>query len=526
MILREDQAKVAYQTRLNELITWEYLHDTKNSNFLYIRNKFFKEDWLDIIPWNDRYESDTFTKAQLLNVWSWVFTMVSETIAKYVWDPWIDTYFPTKKLVRDYITLWFAIFDLERINWKIKVNYLPAHNFYERDWKYNVLSFYERFDENGWIEEYFLQRSYKWSIIENKLFRVEIQSKHIWRNMWEFNALENATEVPLNTLVQTDWLQPIVDTWLSQTFFIIRESKLYPERSLIEKIKDLVYSIDRKEVMFETQFLQHIESLLLLKNIDLPLKLLKIKEEWEKISLSSIWRIITGNDQSSIEFINNVNPLIIDAVSQRLHQLEEISSITWIPLDFLAWNERVWSIWEDSRAMLHWNFVKTITWIRELFDEVLEQLLDIIENENWSINKLYVWEDIIVKSDKVLAEEVFMTYWKMRLISRKTALKRYLKLSDEELVEEELQIELDKQKDLEQLRKSELAKANAKAEAQIKVDSEKTDDDIELEIAKDNIKKNLPVIDQEEMNIEWTLWSMTTWEYNMSESMNYSDIVS
>jgi len=39
---------------------------------------------------------------------------------------------------------------------------------------------------------------------------------------------------------------------------------------MLEKIKQLVYSVDRKAVMFETQFLQELEQYKIFENIHIP----------------------------------------------------------------------------------------------------------------------------------------------------------------------------------------------------------------------------------------------------------------
>jgi hypothetical protein len=58
-------------------------------------------------------------------------------------------------------------------------------------------------------------------------------------------------------------LLPVIETKLDKCFWRIKdEDKQVP---LIEKIKSIVYSIDRKIVMFDTQFLQNVESFALLK---------------------------------------------------------------------------------------------------------------------------------------------------------------------------------------------------------------------------------------------------------------------
>jgi hypothetical protein len=53
---------------------------------------------------------------------------------------------------------------------------------------------------------------------------------------------------------------------MDKVFWVIKDDELEDQPiSLIDKVKNIVYSIDRKIVMFETQFLQNVESFVLMK---------------------------------------------------------------------------------------------------------------------------------------------------------------------------------------------------------------------------------------------------------------------
>jgi hypothetical protein len=54
--------------------------------------------------------------------------------------------------------------------------------------------------------------------------------------------------------------------------YMIREDShvLYPQGSIVEQVKQQIYAMDRKKVMFDNQFLQNVESFILFKGIDLP----------------------------------------------------------------------------------------------------------------------------------------------------------------------------------------------------------------------------------------------------------------
>jgi hypothetical protein len=143
-------------------------------------------------------------------------------------------------------------------------------------------------------------------------------------------------EVPLDTIDETSNLEPTVNTGLEKCFWVIKDDELEDSPiSLIDKIQNIVYSIDRKIVMFETQFLQNVESFVLLKGINIPNKILESYNETGKISFSDLGRYLTTDFDGKIEFINNQNTLLDKAVDYEKEQVNKISTMTNIPLDFL-----------------------------------------------------------------------------------------------------------------------------------------------------------------------------------------------
>jgi hypothetical protein len=171
---------------------------------------------------------------------------------------------------------------------------------------------------------YYLISSYIGGTIENKLYE---------SNDYQ---LKNLKEVPLDTIDETSNLEPTVNTGLEKCFWVIKDDEMEDSPiSLIDKIQNIVYSIDRKIVMFETQFLQNVESFVLLKGINIPNKILESYNETGKISFSDLGRYLTTDFDGKIEFINNQNTLLDKAVDYEKEQVNKISAMTNIPLDFL-----------------------------------------------------------------------------------------------------------------------------------------------------------------------------------------------
>lgn len=416
MKLNEDIiSRLSKQVQNKKLITGEYLTDEKNENFQYIKWKFF--------AW------ETVEKAKILNTGSGLFTAVSDVVSYYVWNPSLDLEFPTKKIVEDFESLAFACFWLQRIDWKLEYTYLPADSYYSENWEDYIIRAYCTQTNITSKKYYYLRTSYVWGIIQNELF--ESTGGQISNNL---------NKVPLDTIEETKDLEEIVDTWLFKCFFLIKEDDLEENPiSEIDKIKNIVYSIDRKIVMFDTQFLQNVESFVLLKWINLPTKILEMYNENGSINFSDLWRYITTELEWGIEFINNENSLIDKAISYEKTQTERISALTSIPLDFLGWTWTSGAIWQGSRELLHGSFIKKIESIRNLLDKYISESLKVISDDNGK-EYIYSWNDIFSKNTNTLIEELEKAL-QNGIISKRTALKRYLNYSDEEVDNEFLEIE-------------------------------------------------------------------------------------
>lgn len=414
MITKDMINVLADQSAKKKLITGKYVNDSLNDNFQYIKWKF--------------YPNEELKKVQTLVSGSGLFESIANTVSYYIGNPKTNFFFPTANLAKDYCALWFATFWLERIDGKLKVVYLPAENYIEKDGIDYIIRSYE-LETVMYLSQinrkyFFLVTSYIWGTIENKLYQ--------W-NTKSFIDVATLREVPLDSIPETNNLEPMIVTWLDKVFRKIQEDKLeqFPI-SLIDQVKQIVYSIDRNINMFDTQFLQNVESFVIMKGISLPTKIINKYEEHWKIDFRDLWRYITADADGSIEFVQNSNNLIKDAIAYEGTKLARVSSITNIPMDFLWWNGTAWAVGEGSRELLHWSFIKKIISLRELFDEYITQVIDILKKDNKEIKDNYSRDDVFSKNTKQLAEELKIAT-EIWLISKRTALKRYLSLDDSEI---------------------------------------------------------------------------------------------
>ena len=397
-ISTQDQNLLVQQNSLKKLETNLYLQDTSNDNYQYIKEKFFL------------YETDD--KCKLLNIWCGIFSTISDVFSFYVGDTDLDIDISFGDLTRDLTTLGFCVIWLERVDKKLQMIYQPAKNYWQENWVDKIWRLYQDDDSNIYV----LVQSYLIGSIENKLY------------LTKWGTLNWAEEVSLDTIPQTADLYPIVQTNLDTPALIIIEDSSV---SIIEKVIPLVYGIDRQVIMNHTQYLQNLESFVLMKNIRRPEKLLEQYDTGKTIDFSQIGRIVNGGEDSSIEFVNNVNTLIDKAITESDNHIRRISSLTTVPIEFLGLDSNEGSVGLGSRTLRHWAFMKRVEYLRSLFDEAIKIFLTLSKQEE----TIYTRPDVFVKTDWDLAEELKVAR-EAEIISQFRAIKKYGKLTDEETQEE------------------------------------------------------------------------------------------
>jgi len=172
-----------------------------------------------------------------------------------------------------------------------------------------------------------LIQSYLPGKIENKLYKMNSVD------------LRNLQPVPLDTIQQTSMLQDVIPHPFGENgMFVIKDDPavLYPKHSALEKEQDKIYDMERMKVMFSTQFLQNVESFVAMKGINLPKKVMKKYTNGQRLDFADLGRFVELDKDGSIEFINNTNSLIKDAMESMNTNLKQLSASSKIPLDFLG----------------------------------------------------------------------------------------------------------------------------------------------------------------------------------------------
>jgi len=404
IITSKEQELLAIQSNRKDFYTNEYLNNPWNENFKIINDLFF--DW----------DEERCTE---LNVWTNLFSTITDTISNFVWQPVMDIELNINNYINDLISVWQLCIWLNRNEQgEIEPYYIPAEDFIFTNKEYKVIKQYSEIEWDN-IAYYILKQTYNiWETI-NELFKIQSANDINWE------------KVTLDTLPQTAHLKDIVRTWLDKPAIIITQIQ-----SLLWKIKSMVYSLDRKAVMFEKQFLQDIDQYKIFNNVNISAYL----DSRNRLDTTKIGKILVNNEGMDweVKFISNQNPLVDDAIKYEQTQLRKISSATSLPLDFL-WIQDWWAVSWTSRELIMQSFIKTIEKYRDIITEVLKELLELMEwqkNIEWEkISTNIIWNEILTKWDKQLIEELKIAReaW---LISQYTWIKLYLWVQDQQAQEE------------------------------------------------------------------------------------------
>jgi len=414
-----EQSQLQKQSSLRDLITNDYLEDTKNSNTIEIANLFFDSD---------------VERAVQLNVWSNVFMTVSDIYAFFIWTPNIDIDIRMEKFSQDFISIWKAVASVVREGWKLKLQYLPAKSHIYSNGEHKTIRYYEAILEDK--KAYFIfKQTYRVGLVINQLFQVQ----SLTATSWDL--------VPLDTIPQTSWLQEVTNTELDTLSIFVADDIQNSDdknQSMVDKIKNLVYSLDRKQVMFETQFLKNIDQFIVLTNIDLSNE---AQDSRGRIDFKKVWKVLSssmhGAWPADIKFISNTNELIDEAIKYEQTQLTKVSSTTLIPLDFLWLTTSGTTSWSSRQIMIS-SFIKSVESKRAIIQkDFIEPILQLFISEGQKdeldneITSNIFWEDVIPASGKEVADELKIARetW---LISQDSAVKVYMWFNNDEEVQQEI----------------------------------------------------------------------------------------
>lgn len=427
LVSKEEQARLGEAYRRRSLVESRYGRDGRNENTRYILQHFFKVSG-DITARAANYEGKgSLTEAQialLLNTPSGLFYAIADKFANYVGTPKVDGQpVSIKQAVADFVATGYAVLALEKASdGKYRIVCVPASGTTVEGGSLRSIELYRH---DG--KTYAYARTYLKGKTLHELYRLT-----------QASSLQEADAVPLATLPFLASVRPEEETGLSEPAAMLVNGGVEPygESPLFAICEPIVQSVERKSVMFETQFLQNVESYVLFKNINIPVDLMKPNPNGgsPRVNVSQLGRLIMGNEDAGVEFVNNTNPLIRDALEFTTSQLYLLSALTSIPEEFLGIEVRDGAIGQGSRNLKHGAFVKKIESLRACFEEAFARLAAMRPGETGTTS----WDDVFAKTDTELVDELSKAR-DAGLLSRKRAITLYLggneKMAEDEMLE-------------------------------------------------------------------------------------------
>jgi len=347
-----------------EVINWDYLTSSTNENFKEMLTHLYPEQ-------EDR--------AKLLNPWSYIWSIIFEHYSSYFWVPKTDDKIDIDWL--DYIewimSTWYARLlinpDGITVKWTRVINStlqsIKANSYYY-----------------DWEKEYFIKlfSKEKKDGFSNYDYFILVETFDKWnfeRNLFKLNNLESYQyweQVPLETLPQLEGLaEKLTITWLDR---LIIEKRI--DHWIINKIKTIWYSIDRKIAEAEKNFIDYTEQFHVFSNLEIPDDAYTTLSNWvKKVDFDKLGKVIMTNDLNWtawwLEIVKNTNNLLTEAIAFIDKQIRQISSISWIALHNFGiettWGNDSWA----SKIASNWVFYKKIDKIRDFTIELFS-LFDFI----------------------------------------------------------------------------------------------------------------------------------------------------
>lgn len=406
IIEKDNRIRLEHYSELKGLADNSYLRNPANENFQYIAGRFFNDD---------------YDLAQTLNVGSWIFLSIVQTISYFFDQPRtkdVDI-LDIQEAIEDYVTLGFAALVIERHRDWYKIVSADSEWFIVENWVPKIYKQYSKYTDEYWKERFLYEKEYYAGRIERKLYKLR----------WKDDFIGEYDVVDLDTIEETRGLEEVSTTGLDRPSIYIVGNPDDP--SLLDKVKPQVYSLDRKIVMFDNEFLKNVENIMLMKGINLDQATKNsdnsvFSAERQEIDFTERRIISSDLPDASIEFVSNQNDLISKAMEYEKRQINTISSMTNIPLRFLGVDEQDGSSGRNARMLTQSQFIKMLDWYKQKFKKVFQEMLNDM-NQDDEIS----FKDTVLRDDYDLVQEIKQAR-EARVMSQLKAIKKYQNITMEE----------------------------------------------------------------------------------------------
>ena len=316
------QDYLANQTELLAFISGKYVRSEKT--------ELYKANIEHLFP-NDK------EKAKLINPGSYIASIVFDWISSYLWEPKEKQNINYIDLVEWLLTTGFIRVFQNIDTWKLESIKANKYFYDKNQRKEYFVNIYEKEEKyRYWVKNtYLLVETFCENIFERKLFKISnLDNLSVWE------------QVPFDSLPFLEWKAERLK--IDNLERIVIEKQV--ERPILEKIKTIIFSIEKKLSEIDKNFLDYTEQFKIFRNIEIPKNAYKTLENWIKIvDFNKLWKLIQVNEVNGynwgLEIVRNTNDLLINSIDYLDKQIRSISAITGIPL-FAFWIQQ--ETWNDS----------------------------------------------------------------------------------------------------------------------------------------------------------------------------------
>lgn len=409
------------ETGITYSIQQELANISKNKSFL---------DWTYLNRWNNPNFAEIVKhlypgqaqRAALLNPWSYIWNIVWDKIKNFVWEAKTAYDIDFAILTESILTRWEVLLKYTN-NWTNKwwIEAVRAETYRQNGDTEMIARIYPVYEwaDFIWIPtNYLYVQSYNWMILKNQLYRMN-----------SLDNLSNWEEVPLNRVYELSNLIPEqkIDN-LPRLVEVVHVA----DRPLIDTVKSIINSIDRKIAEAEKHFNDYSEQFKLFQNIDIPKWAYTKTSDWSRvINWDKLWKLVRTKDYAAvwdIKIIKNSNELLDKALLRAEDQITQISAITDIPLQFLR--ETVRDSWVGAEVGSS-NLFKRIQAYRERIEFWLKQCFNYLKTFEKDIQEYIEWPAIIRMSESdILTQQTIML--QNNLTSLKRAIQKTHNVNEEQ----------------------------------------------------------------------------------------------
>lgn len=387
------QQQLANIAKNKSILDGTYLSSENNENFTEMVKHLY--------PWDAE-------RTKLLNPWSYLGNIISDKIKNFVWEADTDFDIDYDILVESILTRWDLLLKYVS-NWgKFTLKAVKPETYWKNWGTEMIVKIYPVYENEDWYGTptyYLYVQSYNWKQLKNELFQIQT-----------IDNLSNWDPVDLSKVYELSHLKPKQNIEglprLVEVVDVI-------DRPMMDTIKTVIYSVDRKIAEAEKHFNDYSEQFKLFQNIDIPKSAFK-KVDWVKvINWDALWKIVRTQDYSSvwdIKIIKNWNELLEAALNQMKTQVETVAAITDIPLEYF-WVQTVRDSW-TWKEVWSANLFKRINKYRSKISILLEQSFDFL-SQFQKVDKSITWPAIIRASENdIIMQQTILLQNNMTSLTR------------------------------------------------------------------------------------------------------------